>query len=90
MLALHSQHVILTPMKLQAAFLFAAVAFTSVAFAQDGAALFNEMCAGCHSGQVDRAPNREALRSMPAERILNALERGLMVSVTTRRTSADC
>jgi polyvinyl alcohol dehydrogenase (cytochrome) len=62
---------------------------TGVTFAQDGAALFNEMCAGCHSGQVDRAPNREALRAMPAERILNALERGLMVSVTTRRTSAE-
>ncbi len=71
------------------AVIFTGFMMTGAAFAQDGAALFNEMCASCHSGQVDRAPNREALRAMPAERILNALERGLMVSITTRRTAAE-
>ncbi|MEI9811524.1 MAG: PQQ-binding-like beta-propeller repeat protein [Acidobacteriota bacterium] len=62
---------------------------TGLVSAQDGGALFNELCAGCHNGQVDRAPNREALRSMPAERILNALERGAMVTIAMRRTAPE-
>jgi polyvinyl alcohol dehydrogenase (cytochrome) len=57
--------------------------------APNGAALFNDLCTGCHSGQIDRAPNRETLRAMPAERILNALERGAMVSITSRRSSDE-
>jgi len=57
--------------------------------AQDGAALYKQMCAGCHEGGADRAPTREALRSMTAERVLAALESGAMVSVTSRRTAAE-
>ena len=36
--------------------------------AQDGAALYVRDCAACHDAGVDRAPSREALRSMTAER----------------------
>jgi polyvinyl alcohol dehydrogenase (cytochrome) len=57
--------------------------------AQDGGELFNQICANCHNGTVDRAPNREALRSMTAERVLAALESGAMVSVTIRHTPAQ-
>jgi polyvinyl alcohol dehydrogenase (cytochrome) len=67
-----------------------ALALTAaLACAQDGSALFTELCANCHNGQIDRAPNRETLRAMPAERILNALERGAMVTMTSRRTSEE-
>ncbi|MEP7352737.1 MAG: PQQ-binding-like beta-propeller repeat protein [Acidobacteriota bacterium] len=57
--------------------------------APDGEALFNDMCTTCHNGSLDRAPNREALRAMTADRVLAALESGAMVSVTSRRSSAD-
>ena len=59
------------------------------ATAQDGAALYRQMCATCHEGGADRAPTREALRSMTAERVLAALESGAMISVTSRRTPAE-
>lgn len=55
--------------------------------AQDGGALFEQICAGCHNGSVDRAPNREALRNMTADRVLAALESGAMVSVTIRNST---
>jgi polyvinyl alcohol dehydrogenase (cytochrome) len=66
-----------------------AALFQQIAAAQDGAALYKQMCASCHEGGADRAPTREALRSMTAERVLAALESGAMVSVTSRRTAAE-
>ncbi|MEO8099364.1 MAG: PQQ-binding-like beta-propeller repeat protein [Acidobacteriota bacterium] len=77
-------------MKLFAALAVAAgLACAQTPAAPDGGALFNEMCASCHNGSLDRAPNREALRSMAADRVLAALERGVMVSVTVRRTTPE-
>jgi len=55
----------------------------------DGAALYKENCASCHDGGADRAPNREALRGMSAERVLAALEYGAMVSMASRRTALE-
>src|SRR5262245_32334907 len=46
---------------------------------QDGAALY----------RVDRAPAREALQAMTAERVLNALENGPMLSMASRETGAE-
>jgi polyvinyl alcohol dehydrogenase (cytochrome) len=57
--------------------------------AQDGAALYKESCAQCHDTGVDRAPSREALRSMSPQRILDALEAGAMVTMTQLRTAAE-
>ena len=45
------------------------------ALAQDGAALFKEHCASCHSGGTDRAPSQDVLRGMTAQRILEAFKR---------------
>src|SRR5262245_56302134 len=59
------------------------------ATAQDGAALYRRDCAGCHDMGVDRAPAREALQSMTAERVLTALESGLMLSMASRETGAE-
>jgi polyvinyl alcohol dehydrogenase (cytochrome) len=61
----------------------------SSASAQDGAALYRQNCAGCHDAGVDRAPNRDALQTMTAERVLTALENGAMISMASRMTAAD-
>jgi len=57
--------------------------------AQDGAALYKEICASCHEGGADRAPTREALRAMTPDRVLAALESGVMVTMTSRRSAAE-
>jgi polyvinyl alcohol dehydrogenase (cytochrome) len=57
--------------------------------AQDGAALYKELCSSCHDTAVDRAPSREALRSMSPQRILESLEAGPMVTMTQLRTAAE-
>ncbi len=57
--------------------------------AQDGAALYQQICATCHEGGADRAPTREALRAMTPDRVLAALETGAMVTMTSRRTAAE-
>ena len=51
------------------------------ASAQNGAALYREHCSGCHDTGVDRAPARDALQTMSAERVLTALENGAMLSM---------
>ena len=59
------------------------------ASAQDGAAAYKQNCAACHDAGVDRAPNREALQSMTAERVLAALESGAMISMASRSSAAE-
>jgi polyvinyl alcohol dehydrogenase (cytochrome) len=65
------------------------LALVRVLSAADGAALYKENCASCHEGGADRAPNREALRGMPAQRVLDALESGAMVTMASRRTAPE-
>jgi polyvinyl alcohol dehydrogenase (cytochrome) len=57
--------------------------------AQNAAALYQEHCAGCHDTGVDRAPARDALQTMSAERVLTALENGAMLSMGSRMSTAD-
>ena len=59
------------------------------AIAQDGAALYKENCAMCHDGGMDRAPTREALRALSADRVLAAMESGPMISMASRRTAQE-
>jgi polyvinyl alcohol dehydrogenase (cytochrome) len=49
------------------------------ASAQDGAALYAQQCASCHEGgAVSRAPGRDVIAALPADRIVASLETGTM------------
>jgi polyvinyl alcohol dehydrogenase (cytochrome) len=65
------------------------VLVSAQAFAQDGAALYRRDCASCHDMGVDRAPSRDALQTMTAERVLAAMESGPMISMASRDSGAD-
>ena len=68
---------------------------TSLASAQtparvpDGAALFQQTCAQCHMGGVNRAPDMDLLRAMSADRVLAAMETGPMISMAVARNAAE-
>jgi polyvinyl alcohol dehydrogenase (cytochrome) len=66
-----------------------ALSLAVVAAAQDGGALYKELCSSCHDTAVDRAPSREALRAMNPQRILDAMEAGPMVAMTQLRTATE-
>jgi polyvinyl alcohol dehydrogenase (cytochrome) len=57
------------------------LAFALPVAAQDGLAVYEANCAVCHEAGLDRAPDRTTLGLMAPDRILYALERGLMVSM---------
>jgi polyvinyl alcohol dehydrogenase (cytochrome) len=82
-----SGHVLLMRGTLCAAALLLSVA--AAASAQDGAALYKEHCSSCHDRGADRAPALDQLRTMPPQRILQALEFGSMVAMTHGRTTAE-
>jgi polyvinyl alcohol dehydrogenase (cytochrome) len=66
-----------------------AVLFCLVLAAEDGSSLYDRTCGSCHNGGNDRAPSRDALRSMSADRVLAAIETGPMISMAVRLTTAD-
>ena len=70
--------------------LFAVLAVSiGIAAAQDGATLYKQNCATCHDGGMDRAPSRDALKAMSADRVLAAMETGPMISMASRRTALE-
>ena len=70
-------------------FALGCVVAASLLSAQDGPTLYDRTCASCHNGGNDRAPSRDALRSMSADRVLVAMETGPMISMAVRLTTAD-
>ena len=55
------------------------LAFAVRAGAQDGAALYAQRCQGCHEGNTGvRAPGRDVIALLAPERIVQALESGVM------------
>jgi polyvinyl alcohol dehydrogenase (cytochrome) len=63
--------------------------FSCLLFAQDGATIYKSLCASCHDAGVERAPNRESLKAMSAERVLAAMESGAMVPMAGRLSAAE-
>src|SRR6059036_1759742 len=63
--------------------------FAPTLSAEDGAALYTQLCATCHDAGSERAPNREAFRAMTPERVLTAMESGAMLSMASSRTGAE-
>ena len=63
--------------------------FACLLSAQDGATLYKNSCAACHDAGMERAPNRESLKSMPPERVLVAMESGAMVPMAGRLSTAE-
>ena len=57
--------------------------------AQDGATLYQRNCATCHDGGMDRAPARESLKGMSAERVLAAMESGPMITMAVRLSAGE-
>ena len=63
--------------------------FAGIASADDGPAVYKQLCTSCHDSGFERAPNRDALRTMSPERVLAALETGPMISMAAARTPAE-
>jgi cytochrome c553 len=63
--------------------------FPGTASADDGPTLYKQLCASCHEAGTDRAPSRDALRAMTAERVLTAMESGPMLSMAAGRTGVE-
>ncbi|MGH9145910.1 MAG: PQQ-binding-like beta-propeller repeat protein [Vicinamibacterales bacterium] len=57
--------------------------------APDAATLYQRHCASCHDGGNERAPSRDALRTMSAERVLAAMESGSMITMANNRSAAE-
>lgn len=58
--------------------------------AEDAAKIYEQNCASCHdAGAAGRAPTRDTLRQMQADRVLEVMERGAMVTMANRRTPAE-
>jgi len=55
----------------------------------DGPGLYKRLCASCHDTGLNRAPQRDALLTMTAERVLASMETGTMVTMANNRTAAE-
>jgi polyvinyl alcohol dehydrogenase (cytochrome) len=65
------------------------VVASATAQAPDGADLYKRSCATCHDTGANRAPNRDAFKSLPAERVLAAMETGSMITMANNRNAAE-
>src|SRR4051812_40505912 len=64
-----------------AAFIGAGAVQAQSAAPRTGEAVYLQHCAMCHEQVTDRIPHRDALKQMPATRILRALDAGAMMAV---------
>ena len=70
-------------------YLLAAVLGVSLFGATSGEEVFKQRCAGCHEANNPRIPRVEALHRMPAARILQTLNWGVMGNVAYTMTIAE-
>jgi polyvinyl alcohol dehydrogenase (cytochrome) len=65
-------------------------AFLHPVLGQDtGARVYEDNCAVCHDGGMNRAPTRELFEVMPAERVLESLENGSMLSMAVTLSAME-
>ena len=74
--------------------LLLAALLPSAAFAReapviDGEAIYQARCSGCHEGQAERAPRRDALAQFDPETVLKALVSGPMTGQARALTQAE-
>src|SRR5262245_9242413 len=71
--------------------LLSILVMSGTAHAQDGNALYRTYCAICHEGpNADaQAPNREAMKRMSAEQVLESLEKGSMRARASERSRSQ-
>ena len=55
----------------------------------DGKALYDQFCAKCHTGQVERAPSLKVMRKLPANFVLHSLQAGKMMLQGISRTTEE-
>jgi polyvinyl alcohol dehydrogenase (cytochrome) len=72
-----------------AAAAFLLIPLTATAQDVDAPGLYKRLCASCHDPGLNRAPQRDALLTMTAERVLAAMETGTMVTMANNRTAAE-
>lgn len=65
------------------------LAASSEVRAQNGQALYTQLCATCHDGANERAPRLDVLRQLAPEQVLNALEAGSMITMAAHRSTLD-
>ena len=70
-------------------YLLAAALATAIFGAASGEEVFKQRCAGCHEQNNPRIPRVDALRTMPAARILRTLNWGVMGNVAYTMTIAE-
>lgn len=54
-----------------------------------GGLLYDNKCAGCHSGLMEKAPSKEALELLPKESIMATLETGVMRNQAARLSKEE-
>ena len=69
--------------------LVALLCMTGHLYAQDGQALYTQLCATCHAGANERAPRLDVLRQLAPEQVLNALQSGSMITMAAHRSARD-
>src|SRR3954470_4184570 len=55
---------------------------------ETGESMYKASCAQCHDAGVGRAPQKDAFRQMPPERVLAAMETGPMITMAIRWPAA--
>jgi polyvinyl alcohol dehydrogenase (cytochrome) len=63
--------------------------FAGLAFGEDGSAVYQKRCAGCHESGVGRAPSAAALKLMSPENVQVALTGGMMMIQGITMTSDE-
>lgn len=67
------------------------LAMVGIACAQDSATLYKTYCAICHEGPAAdaQAPNREVMKRLSADQVLNSMEKGSMRARVAERSRAQ-